>query len=94
MCIPKGVIANQDDSGGGGGHIAIMSHIAGDPRNVPRRQREPDRDRTDNYIDNTRRLGNPNLTDETDIFDVLYEEDKIRNEELRKQQSIQRWSNR
>ncbi len=62
-------------------------------RTVPRRQREPMRDRLDNYIDNMRYHGNPNITDETDIFDELYKEDEIRNKELRREQSIQRWSN-
>ena len=71
-----------------------MSHIAGDNRTVPRRQREPMRDRLDNYVENMRYHGNPNLTDETDVFEKLYEEDKRINAELHRQQSIQRWNNK
>lgn len=70
-----------------------MSHVSGDGRNVPRRQCEPDRSRADNYIYNNRHHGNPNLTDETDIFDALFEEDEMTNKELRARQSIQRWNN-
>ena len=70
----------------------MPSHISGDSRRVPRRQLEPMQGRIDNYIDNTRRHGNPNLTDETDVFDALYEDDKEFNKELRDRQSIQRWN--
>ena len=69
-----------------------MAQISGDNRRVPRRQREQIVDRIDNYIDNHRRHGDPNLTDETDVFEILHEEDKRINKELRDNQSIQRWN--
>lgn len=71
-----------------------MPRISGDARSVPRLQREPIRDRLDNYFYNQRYHGDPNLTDETDVFDALHKEDEIRNRELQEQQSIQKWKNR
>lgn len=69
-----------------------MSHVSGDGRTVPKRQREVLRGKIDNFIDNSRYRGDPNRTDETDVFDELYKEDDRINKELRDRQSIQRWN--
>lgn len=50
--------------------------------------------RVDNYVENNRFHGNPNLTDETDIFDELHRQDRRLGQERRAQQSIQRWNGR
>lgn len=68
--------------------------ISGDGRNVPRRERAPLRSRTDNYVANNWYWGDPNLTDETDIFDRLHVEDARYERERIRSNSIQRWNGR
>ena len=69
-----------------------MVQISGDPRGVPRRQLPQMTSRLDNYIANNWYYGNPNLTDETDVFEELYREDDEFNAERLAEQSIQRWN--
>lgn len=54
-------------------------------RSVPRLQREPLRQAIDNYIDNNRYWGNPNATDETDLFDRYLKDLDARNAQLQEQ---------
>ena len=64
-------------------------------RPVPKFQLIPiNGDRLLNNIEHARYHGKPYLTDETDIFDVLYDEDIRFNREKRRDLSIQKWGGR
>lgn len=65
-----------------------------DARIVPRSQLTPNRDSLDNYIQNRRYHGKPWLTDETDVFDILFVEDRLYNQQKLRDLSIQKWADR